>query len=152
MKSQRKYTVINNHKGLYQYNQLPFGVASAPLIFQLTMEGILQGIGNVCVYIDDILVTGAPEQEHLQTLDEVFMRLGEAGLKLKRSKYFFLQESVDYLGHNISAEGLRPTQEKVHALTKASPRNVSQLWSFVGLVNYYGKFLPNLSSTLAPLQ
>ena len=148
----RKYTVINTHKGLFQYNRLPFGVASAPLIFQRTMEGILRGIDNVCVYIDDILVTGASEQEHLQTLDEVLTRLGEAGLKLKRSKCFFLQMSEEYLGHNISAEGLRPTQEKVCALTEApSPKSVSQLQSFLGLVNYYGKFLPNLSSTLAPL-
>ena len=107
----------------------------------------------MCVYIDDILVTGTSEQEHFQTLDEVLTRLGEAGLKLKRSKCFFLQMSVEYLGHNISAEGLRPTQEKVRALTEApSTNNVSQLRSFLGLVNYYGKFLPNLSSTLAPLR
>ena len=116
------------------------------------MEGILRGLENVCVYIDDILVTGASEQEHLHMLDEVLTRLGEAGLKLKWSKCFFLQMSVEYLGHNISAEGLRPTQEKVRALTEApSPKSVSQLRSFLGLVNYYGKFLPNLSSTLAPL-
>ena len=105
----KRYTVINTHKGLFRYNRLPFGVASAPSIFQRTMEGILRGIDNVCVNIDDILVTGASEQEHLQTLDEVLTRLGEAGLKLKRSKCFFLQMSVEYLGHNISAEGLRPT-------------------------------------------
>ena len=96
------------------------------MIFQCTIEGILRGIDNVCVYIDNILVTGASEQEHLQMLDEVFMRLGEAGLKLKRLKCFFLQTSVEYLGHNIPAEGLRPTQEKVCALTEApSPKSVS---------------------------
>lgn len=61
-------------------------------------------------------------------------------------------ESVEYLGHNISAEGLRPTKEKVRAITDAPPpKDVSQLRAFLGLINYYGKFLPNLSSTLAPL-
>ena len=148
----KQYTVLNTHKGLYQYNRLPFGVASAPSIFQRTMEGILRGIPNVCVYIDDILITGESEQEHLKTLDKVLTRLGEAGLKLKRQKCFFMQSSVEYLGHTISAEGLRPTQEKVRAVTEApNPRSVSQLRSFLGLVNYYQKFLPNLSSTLAPL-
>ena len=148
----KQYVVINTHKGLYWYNQLPFGVSSAPSIFQRTMEGILQGLQNVCVYIDDILVTGETEQEHLQTLDEVLTRLSKAGLKLKQTKCAFTQPSVEYLGHHISADGLRPTQEKVRAIAEApAPRNVSQLRSFLGLVNYYGKFLPNLSSTLAPL-
>lgn len=148
----KKYVVINTHKGLYQYNRLPFGVASAPSIFQRTMEGILQGIPNVCVYIDDILVTGPSEQEHLKTLDNVFTRLAAAGLRLKKAKCSFMQPSVEYLGHNISADGLRTTQEKVRAIADApAPRNVTQLRSFLGLVNYYGKFLSNLSSTLAPL-
>ena len=148
----KKYVVINTHKGLYKYNRLPFGVSSAPSIFQRTMEGILRGIPNVCVYIDDILVTGQSEQEHLNTLEDVLTRLAEAGLRLKKAKCSFLQLSVEYLGHNISADGLRPTQEKVRAIADApAPRNVTQLRSFLGLVNYYGKFLPNLSSTLAPL-
>ena len=117
------------------------------------MEGILRGIPKVCVYIDDILITGATEQEHLRTLDKVLTRLAEAGLKLKQAKCSFLRPSVEYLGHNISAEGLRPTKEKIRAIQEApAPCNVSQLRSFLGLLNYYGKFLPNLSSILAPQQ
>ena len=148
----KQYVVINTHKGLYQYNRLLFGVASAPSIFQRTMEGILRGIHNVCIYINDILITGPTEQEHLKTLDQVLTRLEEAGLRLKRTKCFFMQPSVEYLGHNISAEGLRPTKEEVRAICDApAPSNVSQLRSFLDLLNYYGKFLPNLSSILAPL-
>ncbi len=75
----RQYAVINTHQGLYRYNRLPLGVSSAPAIFQRTMEGILRGIPRVCVYIDDILVTGETEQAHLKTLDEVLGRLEEAG-------------------------------------------------------------------------
>ena len=115
----RQYVVVNTHRGLYRYNRLPFGVSSAPSIFQRTMEGILQGIPHVCVYIDDILVTGETDQEHLETLDEVLIRLSKAGLRLKQRKCAFMQPSVEYLGHHISAEGLRPTQEKVRALAEA---------------------------------
>ena len=104
------------------------------------------------MYIDDILVTGKSDEEHLQTVDEVLPRLEAAGLRLKRDKCTFMLPSVEYLGHTISAEGLQPTTEKVRAIVEApAPQNVSQLRSFLGLVNYYGKFLPNLSSTLAPL-
>ena len=104
------------------------------------------------MYIDDILVTGESEQQHLKTLDEVLERLDKAGVRLKREKCAFMLPSVEYLGHKISAAGLQPTDEKVRAIAEApTPRNVSQLRSFLGLVNYYGKFLPQLASTLAPL-
>ena len=63
----KQYLTINTHKGLYQYTRLPFGVHSAPAIFQRTIEGILRGVKNVAVYIDDILITGVSEEEHLQT-------------------------------------------------------------------------------------
>ena len=148
----KEYTTINTHKGLYCYNRLPFGVASAPSIFQRTMENILQGIGHVSVYLDDILVTGATEQEHLENLDTVLSRLETAGMRLKRNKCAFLLSAVEYLGHKISAKGLQPTDDKIQAIRRApAPADVSQLKSFLGLVNYYCKFLPNLSNTLAPL-
>ena len=122
----KKLAVINTQKGLFQYTRLPFGVSAAPGIFQRTIEGILQGIPHVCVYLDDILVTGKTEEEHLQSLDVILTRLEEAGLRLKEKKCSFMLESVEYLGHNISADGLCPTQEKVHAITDAPPpQNVS---------------------------
>ena len=150
--SSKGYTTINTHKGLYQYTQLPFGVTSAPAIFQRTMENLLQGLPQVSVYLDDILVAGKTEAEHHQNLKEVLTRLEQAGVRLKRSKCSFMLASVEYLGHQISAQGLQPTGEKVKAIKEApAPKDVSQLKSFLGLVNYYGKFLPHLSNTLAPL-
>ena len=80
----RKYVTVNTHRGLYQYNRLPFGVASAPAVFQQTMEKILQGLPRVVVYIDDILVTGRNDEEHLQTLEQVLARLQKYGLRLKK--------------------------------------------------------------------
>ena len=72
--------VINTHKGLYQFNSLPYGVSSAPGIFQRVMESILQGIPGVMAYLDDILVAGKNEEEHLKRLDVVLQRLQNAGL------------------------------------------------------------------------
>lgn len=85
-------------------------------------------------------------------LDMVLKRLEETGLRLKKKKCKFMLKSVEYLGHNISADGLHPTKQKVHTITDApQPHNLSQLWAYLGLVTNYGKFLSNLSSTLAPL-
>ena len=148
----KKFVTISTHKGLFQYNRMPFGVASAPAIFQRTMEGILQGIPHVHVYIDDILVADTSKEEHLKTLEMVLSRLEKYGIKLKRAKCKFMLPSVEYLGYHISGEGIRPTEEKRRAIVDAPvPQDVTQLKSFLGLVNYYSKFLPCLSHTLAPL-
>ena len=148
----KQYMVINTHKGLYRYNRLPFGVSSAPAIFQRVMESLLKGIDGVVVYIDDILVTGKTEEEHLSALGEVLTRLESAGLHLKKEKCSFLCESVTYLGHRIDANGLSPLPEKVAAVRDAPiPKNVAELKSYLGLLSYYSKFLSNLSTVLAPL-
>ena len=148
----KKLTTINTPRGLYQFNRLPFGISSAPAIFQRVMEGLLLGVKGVSVYVDDILVTGRDEDEHLRHLEEVLKRLKEAGLTVKREKCQFMARSIEYLGHRIDAEGLHPTAEKVEAMKRAPcPRNVTELKSFLGIINYYGKFVPGLVTTLAPL-
>ncbi|KAL0160115.1 hypothetical protein M9458_043840, partial [Cirrhinus mrigala] len=140
----KQYLNINTHKGMFTYNQLPFGVASAPAIFQRTMEGLRRGLTHVAVYLDDILVAGVTEEEHLQTLDVVLTRLQDAGLRLKRNKCEFLQKEVRYLGHLVDAQGLHPLKDKVQAVTEAPcPTNVTELKAYLGLLNYYNKFLPN---------
>ena len=106
----------------------------------------------MCVYLDDILITGATEEEHIHNLDTVLTRLENAGMRLKHNKCAFLLPAVEYLGHKISAQGLQPTDEKIRAINSApAPTNIAQLKSFLGLINYYCKFLPNLSNTLGPL-
>ena len=131
------------------------------------MESVLQGIPGVCTYTDDMLVTGQDEQEHLDHLEEVLRRLREAGMRLKKEKCLDLLvlrrlreagmrlkkekcldllPSVDYLGYTISTKGLRTSNTKVEAILQApAPRNITELRSFLGLVNYYGKFLPDLA-------
>ena len=151
-KESRDLTTINTHKGLYQYRRLPFGVSAAPAIFQRTMECMLRGIPHVCVYLDDILITGGDDAEHNDNLSEVLDRLDKGGLRLNAGKCHFKQKSVSYLGFRIDADGLHPLEDKVQALVAApAPQNVTELKSFLGLVQYYQKFLPNLANTLAPL-
>ena len=148
----KKYTTINTHKGLYQYSRLPFGIASAPAIFQKTMDAILQGIPHVICYIDDILVTGANDAEHLQNLGEVLQQLEQHSLRTKKPKCEFLKPSVDYLGHHIDAQGLHTMSCKLDAIVQApKPENLQQLRSFLGLLNYYGRFIPNLATIVHPL-
>ena len=116
------------------------------------MEGLLRGIPGVVVYIDDILVTGKSEQDHLVALEEVLARLSKAGLRLRRNKCQFMAPSVVYLGHQIDSEGVHPVADKVEAVQQApTPRNVSELKSYLGLLTYYSKFLPHLPSVLSPL-
>ncbi|XP_048249134.1 uncharacterized protein K02A2.6-like [Haliotis rufescens] len=148
----QKLTTINTHRCLYQYQRLPFGISAAPAVFQRTMECLLKVIPHVCVYLDDILVTRASEQEHLENMKELLSRLSKDGLRLNAQKCKFMVVSVEYLGHKIDAQGLHPLDEKVKAIASApAPRNVAELKSLLGLVQYYQRFLPNLATTLAPL-
>ncbi|KAL5500514.1 hypothetical protein EMCRGX_G012092, partial [Ephydatia muelleri] len=134
------------------YTRLPFGVASAPALFQKTMDIILQGMKHVMCYIDDILVTGSTEKEHFTQLEEVLKRLQHHGLKVKKDKCAFFQDSVQYLGHKIDASGIHTTDSKVEAVKNApAPKNVQELRLFLGLLHYYGRFIQQLSTLLQPL-
>ena len=143
---------VNTSKGLLRYTRLPFGVAPAVGIFQRLMDGLLQGVPNVACFIDDLIITGTDEDNHLQSLERVLQRLQQCGLRCGLNKCRFMEDSVTYLGHKIDAAGLHPLPDKVDAIVRApAPRNVTQLRSFLGLVNYYSKCLPRLSDELAPL-
>ena len=116
------------------------------------MKNIFSGIPNVVSYLDDILVTGNDDAEHRTTLKAVFNRLQQFDLRLKLSKCRFLQQSVEYLGHLVDAKGLHATPSKVKALNEApAPRDITELRAFLGLLNYYSKFLHNLSHLMHPL-
>ena len=148
----KKYVVINTSKGLFRYTRLPFGISSAPTIFQREIEHLFQGIPGVMVYIDDILVTGKDEASYLKSLEEVLKRLLEAGLKVKKGKCLFLVSSVEFLGHKIDSAGLHPLSDKLEAIEAApTPSTVTELKAYLGLLTYYGKFLSNLSTLLATL-
>ena len=148
----KELVTINTHEGLYRYNRMPFGIASAPAIWQRTIEQVLQGIPGVQVLLDDMIITGKSDEEHLHNLDLVLSRLEEYGLRLNLDKCQFFKDNVTFCGHIIDKDGLHKTPDKIEAITNApTPQTVTQLKSFLGLVNYYGKFLPDLATLLHPL-
>ena len=142
------YLTVNTHKGLYAYQRLTYGIASAPAIFQSTMDQILQGMDKVRCHRDDILIRTEPHED-LQVLDEVLTRLEKHGILAKRSKCEFMVLSVEFLGYRVDREGRHPTDEKIAPIKGAlSSKNVAELRSSLGLLNYYGNFIPNLSTLL----
>lgn len=146
------YTVINTHKGLFKFNRLVFGLASSPAIFQRIMYQLFGNLKNVAVFLDDILISGKNDTEHLETLFNVFDKLKEYGFKVNKSKCLFFQNEVEYLGYIISGTGLKTNKSKVESVLKMNPpRDISELRSFLGTINYYGKFIQGLSSVLSPM-
>ena len=116
------------------------------------MDTVLQGADKAICYIDDILVTGDSLEEHLKNVEEVLKRLQKYGIRAKRAKCSFISEKVEYLGHHIDGDGLHTLASKVEAVSQApQPKNVQELRSFLGMLHYYGKFLPNLATKLHPL-
>ena len=148
----RKYLCISTHKSLYVYNKLPMGITDASAKWQKAIEIVLNGITNVIVNQDDICITGANDDEHLQTLAKVFARLEEFGLKVNADKCIYLQPSVIFCGRRITANGIQQEEDKIKAIVEApKPNNVKELRSLLGLINYYHRFVPNVSQILKPL-
>lgn len=116
------------------------------------MEGVLQEIQNVAVYLDDIILTGKDDRDHIQTLDQVLQTLENTGLRFKRSRCQFMEKEATFLGHGVDKEGLHPLPAKVKAEQEApAPTSVTELKAYLRLLNLHNKFLPNLSTVLAPL-
>ncbi|CAG4992790.1 unnamed protein product [Colias eurytheme] len=142
---------IVTHRGIFCYNRLPFGIKTAVSIFQRFIDKLIK-LKFVTTFIDDILITGVDDADHMKRLMRVFDILSQAGLRVAPNKCKFFQRSVSYLGHVIDAHGLRTETVKIDVIKSTPvPCNVSQLKAFLGLVNYYAKFLPNLSTVLYPL-
>ena len=148
----RHLTTVNTHRGLYQFRRLPFGISSAPALCQETLDKILHGIPYACGRIDDILVSGKDEHDHLVNLRAVFERLRKFNVKLKKTKCTFLQPELVYLGFIIDAKGIRKNPERLKAvLDLPAPQNVSELRAMLGMVAYYQRFVPCLSAMASPL-
>ncbi len=144
--------VINTHQGLYKFKRLPFGISSAPAIYQKVMDQMVQGLPGVTTYLDDILVTGHNDAEHLANLRGLFRCIKERGFIVNLKKCRFFAPAVEYLGHLIDKHGIKPLEKKLKAVTELPvPQNQSQLRSFLGAVNFYGKFIPNMADRMSTL-
>lgn len=116
------------------------------------MQDLLQDYEGMVVYMDDILVFGATLEEHNRRLKRVMETIRASGQKLNRQMYKFRQPSLHFLGQVISQEGVTPSPERVSAITALeTPTNVSELKRVLGMVNYVGRYIPNLSQILHPL-
>ena len=138
--------------GRYCHQRLPFGITSAPEIFQKAMNDILHDIPGVACYIDDCIIFGQTLQEHNKALENVLTRFREVGVCLNVSKCKFAQEKVEFVGHVWSGDGVSPNPEKIKAISEMKlPATESGLRSFLGLASYIGKgTVPNFSSLAAP--
>jgi transposase InsO family protein len=145
--SSKNLVVINTPLGLYKYNRMPFGISSAPAIFQRLIDQVILDIPNCIAYLDDLLITGSTEDEHLKTLDEVLHKLADYGFTCNPDKCLFFQDSVSYLGFRIDKTGKIPDPARVEAIKRMPPpKNVKELEAFIGKINYYGQFISNFSS------
>jgi hypothetical protein len=145
--------VISHGKDyLYQWKFLPFGLKNAPVEFQHMMDKVLARLDFVRCYIDDIVVYSDTMEEHQIHLQIVFEWLKVHGLRLHLGKCKFFQESVEYLGHVIYPGGLGMQQIKVEAIARISrPTDVNRVRAFMGLVNYYCRYVKGFSAMAKPL-
>ncbi len=142
----------NTQRGLYRPNRLMFGIKVATSKFQRIMENIFRGLKGVVIWLDDCLVASESHEKHYETLREVFRRMHEANITVNREKCDLFRNSIEFLGYKVSAEGFRKTEDKIIAIKDAPrPKNISEVRSLVGLIQFYSKFLPKLAQTLAPL-
>lgn len=144
--------VINTPLGLFQYQRLPYGIASAPAIFQKYVEQLLTGIEGCGNYLDDIIISAPTLDEHLERLEKILQILKLNGIICKQEKCQFLQDKITYLGCQISSKGILPDESGVHAVKNIkAPKDIKELEAFMGKVNYYHNFVPNFSSLAAPI-
>ena len=139
--------------GRYRFNRLPFGISSAPEHFQRRMSDALTGLAGTVCMMDDILIHGATREEHEQRLQAVLQRLSNLGMTLNAEKCKFAQTSVNFLGHVIDSQGIRPDPDKVEAIIRfTTPTSVGEIRRFLGMVNQLSKFSRNLADHTQPLR
>ena len=150
----RAKTAFTSHSGNYQFKKLPFGLMNAPVSFQMVMTQVLRGLTwkFALVYVDDIIIFSPDFDTHVQHLTTVFDRLRHAKLKLKPQKCHFAAKEVTYLGHVISKHGVKVDSKKTSVVTTYPvPKDPSEVRAFLGICNYYRRFVQGYANIAAPL-
>ena len=139
--------------GRWQFKRTPFGLSQAQAYFQLLIDKVLMGCSGFAMgYLDDIIIFSKTEEEHLQHLEEIFIRLRKFGLKMKHEKCCFFKKHIQYLGHLVSENGFEPLPEKLESIRKMpAPRTAKEVKQFLGLIGYYRKFVPHFADISQPL-
>ena len=147
-------TAFRTVDGHYHFTVMPFGLKNAPATFQRMMDVVFSGMKwkGLMVYMDDIVVYSATAAKHLALLEGVFQRLSSAGLKINPAKTTLVSREVTYLGHVISAGGIRPNPKKIWAVQNLkAPASVKEVRTFLGLTGYYRRFIPAYAAIAEPL-
>ena len=147
-------TTFITRRGSFKFQVLPFGLCNAPATFERLMDLVMSGLNYevLLVYLDDIIVFSTNLEAHFYRLEILFMRLAQAGLKLKPSKCHLLQREVAFLGHRVSGAGISTDPEKISAIESwPIPRNLREVRSFLGLCSYYRKYVQGFAETAEPL-
>lgn len=143
-----KYTAFNTCYGTYKFQRTPQGMKTSPHSFQLLIDKVLKGLSfkTTLCYMDDVVIVSPTFSQHIDDLNDVFSRLRAAGLKLSPTKCKFTQNKCVFLGHEISREGIRPPADRLKAIANYPfPNTVKALQRFLGLMNWFRKFIPGYS-------
>jgi hypothetical protein len=147
-------TVFRTRYGHYEFTVVPFGLSNSPVVFMSLMNGVFRDYLNkfVIIFLDDIMVYSRTKEEHKQHLRMVLQVLRENQLYAKLSKCLFYQERIHYLGHIISKDGIAVDPKKIEAIRECStPRNVTEVRSFMVLAGYYRRFITRFSKIAHPI-
>ena len=149
----RHITTFATHRGLYRYKRLMFGVTSAPEKYQQIVRDVLRGCSGVANIADDLIIHGKGVEEHDRCLFAVLDRLSEVGLTVNGEKCEFRLSKLTFFGHELTSDGVNPSEEKLAAIRDARPpKDASEVRSFMGLVQYSAKFMPDVASIAKPIQ
>ena len=149
----REITTFMTHKGLYRYKRLNFGISCAPENYNKIIMLVLQGLEGVNSIFDDIVVHAATYEEHIIRVEKVLQRLEQSGLTVNEEKCKFCIPSIEFMGHLLSAHGIGPTESKVQDILNArKPESAAEVRSFLGLVNFSARYIPDLSTVAEPLR
>lgn len=145
-------TAIITPFGLFEYVRMPFGLKNSAQTFQRFMDEVLRGLPFCFTYIDDVLIASPDAATHHQHLEQVFNRLQDYGIQVNADKSELGATSLNFLGHTVSATGITPLQSRCESIQQfPKPSTQRQLKEFLGMINYYNRFIPNCSLLLQPL-
>ena len=145
-------TAISTPFGLFEFVRMPFGLKNAAQTFQRLMDSVTSQLSGVFVYLDDVLIASPNRQQHQRDLRQLFSALARFGLVLNVGKCVFGVPEIDFLGHVVSKSGIKPLPGKVEAVRRYErPASVKALQRFLGMLNFYRRFLPGIAEVLRPL-